>query len=41
MNKKSCALIGMHVLIVAGITTGYVCMCKELKKSKHCCLDNN
>lgn len=39
MQKRTCALVGMHILLVAGITTGYVCMCKEIKKSKHKCLD--
>ena len=40
MNKRTCTLITMHLAIIAGITTGYLCMYKEIKKSKQNCLDN-
>lgn len=39
MNKKTCTLIGMHALFVAGIAAGYVCMYKKTKKTKQNCLD--
>ena len=34
MNKKYCAWLGAHIVIVAGIVAGHVCMCKQNKKSK-------
>ena len=34
MNKKKCTLIGIHVLLIAGITAGYICMYKKIKKPK-------
>ena len=39
MKKRDCMLIGMHVLLVAGISTGYLCMFKQIKKSKQKCLE--
>ena len=39
MSKKTCALVGMHVLLVAGVSLGYICMYKKMKKTKQNCLD--
>ena len=33
-KKEKCILLGVHALLIAGITTGYVCMYQKLKKPK-------
>ena len=39
MKKRTCLVLGMHAIIVGGITYGYTCMYDKLKKSKQSCLD--
>lgn len=34
MNKRTCTLIGVHALAIAGIATGYYCMYKKTKRPK-------
>ena len=34
INKKKSALITFHVIAVAAITSGYICMYKKTKKPK-------
>jgi len=40
MKKRTYAIIGMHALIVAGLSYGYACMCEKIKKEKQKNLDN-
>ena len=34
MDKRKCVLIGLHAILIAGITAGYVCMYKQQEKCK-------
>ena len=34
MTKRDCTILGLHIVLVGAIATGYVCMYKKMKKSK-------
>lgn len=34
MNKKCCALLGMHIVAIAGISAGYIRMYQKLQEKK-------
>lgn len=33
-KKKTCMLISIHAVLIAGITAGYLCMYNKIKKPK-------
>mgnify|MGYP003303106871 CR=1 FL=1 len=34
MTKRDCTILGLHIILVGAIASGYVCMYKKMKKPK-------
>ena len=41
MTKRDYAILGLHIVIVSGITAGYICMNKKIEQKKSKLYFNN